>query len=105
MILPAARRIGAVIICAFADADTAEPTLTVVAGGRTAIYTPTGLLALPSATSVSVPADFAYRRSMMFRALPMSVLLDGTAPDETVRIAAVDRSRPTPPAPALLPTG
>src|SRR5207248_11225371 len=105
MILPAARRIGAVIICAFAAAATAEPTLTVVAGGRTAIYTPTGLLALPSATPVSVPADFAYRLSMMFRAVPMSVLLDGTAPDETVRFVAVDGVRTTLPAPALLATG
>ena len=54
---------------------------------------------------MSVPADFAYRRSMMFRAVPMSVLLDGTAPDETVRIVAVDGFRTTLPAPALLATG
>jgi mono/diheme cytochrome c family protein len=103
--LAPARTIGAVIVCAFAAVAAAEPTLTVVAGGRTAIYTTTGLLALPSATSVSVPADFAYKRSMIFRAVPVSVLLAGTTPDETIGIVAADGFRTTLPAPALLATG
>ena len=100
-----ALRISAFVLCALAGGAVAEPTLTVVAGGRTAIYTPTGLLSLPSATAVTVPADFAYKRGMTFRAVPAATLLAGTAPDETVRITAADGFRTTLPAAALLATG
>jgi mono/diheme cytochrome c family protein len=95
-------RIGALLVSLLAGAAAAEPTLTVVAGGRTAIYTATGLLALPGATTVTIPADFAYRRSMTFHGVSVSQLLAGTAPDDTVRITATDGFRTTLPAAPLL---
>ncbi|HZI84210.1 MAG TPA: cytochrome c [Casimicrobiaceae bacterium] len=93
------------LVCSLAGAAVAEPTLTVVAGGRTAIYTATGLLSLPGATSITVPADFAYKRSMTFRALPMSTLLSGAAQDDAIRVTAADGFRTTLPAAALLAGG
>lgn len=98
---------GAFALCLFAlaGAAPAEPTLTVVAGGRTAIYTPTGLASLPAATSVKVAADFAYKRAMTFRAVPLAVLLEGTAQDDGVRITSADGFRTTLPAAALLAPG
>ena len=107
MKLPVRHRlwIGALLFCALAHGASAEPTLTVAAGGRTAIYTPTGLLAWPAATTVSVPSDFAYKRSITFRAIPMATLLAGTSADETVRIVAGDGFKTTLPAAALLARG
>lgn len=98
-------RIGAVVCVLASSVAAAEPTLTVVAGGRTAIYTATGLIAMSGATSVTVPADFAYKRSMTFQAVPLSQLLAGTAQDDTVRITASDGFRTTLPAAALLAGG
>jgi mono/diheme cytochrome c family protein len=98
-------RVGALLVSLLASTAAAEPTLTVVAGGRTAIYTATGLLALPGATSVTIPTDFAYRRSMTFHAVPVSQLLAGTAQDDTVRITATDGFRTTLPAAPLLAGG
>jgi len=98
------RRVGALLLC-FASVAAAEPTLTVVAGGRTAIYTTSGLLAMPGAASVTVPADFVYKKSMTFRAVPAAALLAGTAQDDTVRITAGDGFRTTLPAAALLAGG
>ncbi len=103
--LPGRLRIAVLLLLALAGAAAGEPTLTVVAGGRTAIYTATGLLGLPAATSITVPADFAYKRSMTFRALPVSALLTGTAQDDAVRITAADGFRTTLPAAALLAGG
>src|SRR5271169_4925506 len=80
----------------------AEPALTVTTGGRTAIYTATGLLALPAATTVTIPADVAYQRSVTFRAIPIAVLLEGTAPEDSIRFAAADGFATTLPAAALL---
>jgi mono/diheme cytochrome c family protein len=85
-----------------AGAALAEPTLTVVAGGRTAIYTPTGLLRLPAATRVSIGSDFAYKRGMTFRAVPAASVLAGIAQDESVAITAADGFRTTLPAVVLL---
>jgi mono/diheme cytochrome c family protein len=98
-------RIGALLVLSFAGAAAAEPALTVVAGARTAIYSVSGLLAMPAATSVTVPADFAYRKSMTFRAVPVAALLAGAAQDDTVRITASDGFRTTLPAAALLAGG
>lgn len=98
-------RLAALLLGAVAFAAAAEPTLTVVAGGRTAIYTPTGLLRLPSATSVKVAADFAYKRGMTFRAVPMTALLEGTAQDDGVRVTSADGFTTTLPAAALLAAG
>jgi mono/diheme cytochrome c family protein len=80
----------------------AEPSLTVATGGRTAIYTSAGLLALPAATTVTIPADVAYKRSMTFRALPLAALLDGAATDDSIRFVAADGFAATLPAAALL---
>jgi len=95
----------ALLACELAGAAAADPTLTVVAGGRTAIYTPTGLLGLPAATSVAIPADFAYRHAMTFRAVPVSALLQGATQDDAVRITSADGFRTVLPAAALLASG
>jgi len=68
----------------------AEPVLTVAIAGRTSIYTSAGLLGLPAATTVTIPADIAYKRSMTFRAIPLATLLEGAAPDDNVRFVAAD---------------
>jgi mono/diheme cytochrome c family protein len=83
----------------------AEPVLTVATGGRTAIYTSAGLLALPTATTVTIPADVAYQRSMTFRAIPLATLLDGAATDDNVRFVAADGFAATLPVAALLEHG
>jgi len=97
--------VGALLFCALARTVSAEPTLTVAAGGRTAIYTAAGLLALPGATTVTVPNDVAYKRTMTFRAVPMATLLAGTATDDNVRFLAGDGFKATLPAAALLARG
>ncbi|HEV2976734.1 MAG TPA: cytochrome c [Casimicrobiaceae bacterium] len=98
-----ARRLcGAGLLAALVTTVAAEPALTLVAGGRTAIYTAGGLLGLPVATTVTIPVDVAYKRSMSFRAVPMAALLDGVAPDEGIRFTAADGFVTTIPAAALL---
>ena len=100
-----ARAAAAALLFGAIGAVSAEPALTVIAGGRTAIYTPTGLLGLPSATRVTVAQDFAYQRSMTFRAVPAAAVLDGAAPDDSVRITTADGFRTALPAAALLGSG
>src|SRR5438552_18832526 len=90
------------LLHAVAGAAASEPSLTFATGGRTAIYTPAGLLALPAATTVTIPADVAYKRSMTFRAIPFASLLDGVASDDNVRFVAADGFAATLPAAALL---
>jgi mono/diheme cytochrome c family protein len=90
------------LLSAVAVTASAESALTVATGNRTAIYTAAGLLALPTATTVTIPADVAYKRSMSFRALPIAALLEGTAPDDSVRFTAADGFATTLPAAALL---
>jgi len=90
------------LLHAVAGAAPAEPALTVATGGRTAIYTSAGLLALPAATTVTIPADVAYKRSMTFRAIPFAALLEGAATDDNVRFVAADGFAATLPAAALL---
>lgn len=82
-----------------------EPELSVVLGGRMATYAPAALLAMPAATSVTIPADVAYKRDMTYRALPVSALLAGVAPDETIRLVANDGYVATVPAALLLARG
>jgi mono/diheme cytochrome c family protein len=93
--------IGALLLC-LARAASAEPALTVEVGGRTAIYTATGLLALPTTITVTIAADPVYKRSMSFRAIPMATLLAGTAADDNVGIVAADGFKTTLPGAALL---
>jgi len=83
----------------------AEPSLTVVAGGRTAIYTASGLLSLPTVTAVTVPSDPVYKTGMTYRAVPVTVLLSGAAADDTVRFFAGERLLATLPVAALLAQG
>jgi mono/diheme cytochrome c family protein len=90
------------LLAVVAAAAPAQPALTVAIGGRTAIYTAPGLLALPSATTVTIPDDVAYQRSMTFRAVPVAVLLEGATPDDSIRFAAADGFATTLPAAALL---
>jgi mono/diheme cytochrome c family protein len=90
------------LLTLLATTVAAEPALTVTTGGGTAIYTASGLLALPAATTVTIPADVAYQRSMTFRAIPIAVLLEGTAPEVSIRFAAADGFATTLPAAALL---
>ena len=94
--------LAGLLLHAVAGAAAAEPALTVATGGRTAIYTPAGLLALPAATTVTIPADVAYKRSMTFRAIPFAALLEGAATDDNVRFVAADGFAATLPAAALL---
>lgn len=90
---------------AIAAGAAAEPSLTVVAGGKTAIYTAAGLLSLPVATTVTVPADAAYKREMSFRAVPIATLLGGAGADNDMRFFAGDRTTATIRAPLLLSKG
>ena len=83
----------------------AEPSLTVVAGGRTAIYTAGGLLSLPTVTAVTVPSDPVYKTGMTYRAVPITVLLSGTAAADVVRFLAGERLAATVPAAMLLAPG
>ena len=98
------------LIAALASAVTlaavaAEPSLTVITGGRTAIYTAAGLLTLPMATTVTIPLDAVYGTSVSFRAVPIAILLAGTAPDSEVRFRSGDRTVATQPAAGLLAQG
>ena len=53
----------------------------------------------------TIPSDVAYKRDMSFRALPVSALLAGVAPDETIRFVASDGFVATMPAAPLLARG
>jgi mono/diheme cytochrome c family protein len=83
----------------------AEPSLTVVAGGRTAIYTTGGLLALPAVMTETIPVDPVYGTSVSFRVVPVAILLSGTAPDSEVRFLSGDRVVATQAAAPLLARG
>jgi mono/diheme cytochrome c family protein len=50
---------------------------------------------------VTIPADVAYQRGMTFRAIPIAVLLEGTAPEDSIRFAAADGYTTTLPVAAL----
>jgi mono/diheme cytochrome c family protein len=80
----------------------AEPSLTVAQGARTAIFTGPGMLALPGATTIAVPADPVYRVSTSLRAVPLASLLPGAAADDTIRFMAGDRLLASLPAAQLL---
>jgi mono/diheme cytochrome c family protein len=56
-------------------AQAAEPTLTIVFGAKSRVYTASQLLAQPYMRKISIPADVAYRRAMSYRAVPLLALL------------------------------
>ena len=95
------------VVCASLTQGLAasEPELSMVLGGRMATYAPAALLAMPAATSVTIPADVAYKRDMTYHALPVSALLAGVGPDETIRFVANDGYVATVPAALLLGRG
>ena len=82
-----------------------EPELTLVLSGRMATYAPAALLAMPAATSVTIPTDVAYKRDMTYRVVPVSALLAGVGLDETIRFVANDGYVATVPAAPLLGRG
>jgi mono/diheme cytochrome c family protein len=101
-------RVGpCVVLCAALaqGAAASEPELTIVVNGRMATYAPAALLAMPGATTVTIPGDVAYKREMTYRALPVSALLAGVGTDETVRFVANDGYVATLPAAPLLARG
>jgi mono/diheme cytochrome c family protein len=82
-----------------------EPTLTVTTGGSTVSFAPAALLAMPAATTITIPRDVAYRRAMTYHALPVSALLPGVRPEETIRFVTRDGFVASLPASALLAAG
>jgi mono/diheme cytochrome c family protein len=81
---------GLVFATLAVGAIAAEPVLTVTAGWRTATHTPGSLLAHPAATTITIPQDVSYKRSMTYRAVPIAALLAGVAPNATLRFTASD---------------
>ena len=79
-----------------------EPVLTVTTGGRTATHTLASLLAHPTAATIEIPQDVAYKRRMTYRAMPASALLGGVAPGASLRFVAADGFAATLQAEALL---
>ena len=86
-------------------AAASEPELTIVVGGKMATYAPASLLAMPAATSITIPGDVAYKHDMTYRAVPVSALLAGVGTDETIRFVAGDGYVATLPAAPLLARG
>ncbi len=101
------RVVPCVALCAALAQTVAasEPELTIVVNGRMATYAPASLLAMPTATSVTIPGDVAYKRDMTYRAVPLSALLAGVGTDETIRFVAADGYVATLPAAPLLARG
>ena len=96
---------GAALAAVHAMAEGASPELTISIGGRIQKYSPDALLAHAAAVSITVPQDVAYKRSMTYRAVPVSVLLAGLPRDDSVRFVASDGFAATLAAAPLLATG
>jgi len=96
---------GALLALVHAAADAASPELTITLGGRAQKYTAETLLALPAATTITVPQDVAYRRSMTYRAVPVAALLSGLPREDSVRFVASDGFAATVAAAPLLAAG
>lgn len=96
---------GAMIALVHMAAEAAGPELTITANGRTQTYTAEALLAHSAITTISVPQDVAYKRTMSYRAIPMSSLLQGVPKDDSLKFVASDGFVATLPAAPLLATG
>src|SRR3954470_17642981 len=81
---------GAALAAIHAMADAASPELSITIGSRVQKYSQEALLANPAAVSITVPQDVAYKRSMTYRAVPMSVLLAGLPREDSLRFVASD---------------
>ncbi|MGB7480459.1 MAG: c-type cytochrome [Burkholderiaceae bacterium] len=82
-------------------AAAAEPVLEITHQGQTRHYSRTQLLAHPALRTIEIPADVAYKRPMLFRALPLSELLPQLGSANSVRFVARDGFAATIPAPLL----
>ncbi|MGB6054342.1 MAG: cytochrome c [Burkholderiaceae bacterium] len=79
-------------------AAAAEPVLEIMHHGQTRDYSRAQLLAHPALRTIEVPADVAYKRAMLFRALPLSELLPQLDSANSVRFVARDGFAATIPA-------
>jgi len=75
---------AALAACAVRAAAT-ESELSLTADGRTMTYASASLLGMPAATTITVPNDAVYKRTMSFRAVPAAALLSGVGGDASVR--------------------
>lgn len=82
--------VGAACALVALAAVAAEPVLTVTIGANSATYTPGSLLGHAAVTTITVPKDVAYKRSMTYRAVPMASLLAGMPPDASLRFTSSD---------------
>jgi len=90
--------------CSFAAlmSAAAAAELTTTIAGRTQKYTTAALLAHPAVTTITVPQDVSYKKSMTYRAVPASVLLAGLPREDSVRFVAADGFAASIPAPLLM---
>ena len=69
-------------------AHAAELRIDLGQGAR--VWTTAQLLARADATTVTIPDDVAFRRSMRYRAVPLRALLPGLRPDQHLQFVATD---------------
>lgn len=77
----------ALLFC-FTPLHAAELTLEMPGGTRT--WDTAALLAHPQAQEVTIVDDVSYKKSMRYRAVPLSALLEGVKPDEHLQAVALD---------------
>ncbi len=77
----------ALLFC-FTPLHAAELTLEMPDGTRT--WDTAALLAHPQAQEVTIVDDVSYKKSMRYRAVPLSALLEGVKPDEHLQAVALD---------------
>ncbi len=70
----------------------ADDTLTVTTGAGKRTMTAAELLKNPQTRDVTIPQDPSYKKDMVYRAIPLSALLDGTQmpPDAVIEAVATD---------------
>jgi mono/diheme cytochrome c family protein len=93
------------LVLASLAAEAASPEVSITAGGRTQKLTSDALLANPALVTIIVPNDVAYRRTMTYRAIPVTALLQGLPRDDSVRFVAADGFAATLPVATLLAAG
>ncbi|MFC4864164.1 c-type cytochrome [Pseudomonas sp. MAHUQ-62] len=77
----------ALLFC-FTPLHAAELTLEMPGGTRT--WDTAALLAHPQAQEVTIVDDVSYKKTMRYRAVPLSALLEGVKPDEHLQAVALD---------------
>ncbi|MGP0173514.1 c-type cytochrome [Pseudomonas sp. NCHU5208] len=78
--------------------------LQVIQGDAKRTWSSAELLNHPQARDIEIPDDVAYKRSMHYRAVPISVLLDRIAPGDHLQAVALDGFAAELPAATLLAT-